>query len=57
MKEASGNLSQIADVCNVVPEDFLVFSGDDAVTLPVIALFFVAQRHFIQGLAFSGIKG
>ena len=26
-------------------------------TLPVIALFFVAQRHFIQGLAFSGIKG
>jgi len=38
VKEASGNLSQIADVCNVVPEDFLVFSGDDAVTLPVIAL-------------------
>ena len=26
-------------------------------TLPVIALFFVAQRHFIQGVAFSGIKG
>jgi 4-hydroxy-tetrahydrodipicolinate synthase len=38
VKEASGNISQIADVFNAVPEDFLVFSGDDAVTLPVIAL-------------------
>src|SRR5277367_5463320 len=38
VKEASGNLSQIADVCNAVPETFLVFSGDDAVTLPVMAL-------------------
>src|ERR1700722_6516820 len=38
VKEASGNMSQIAEVCNVVPESFLVFSGDDAVTLPVIAL-------------------
>jgi 4-hydroxy-tetrahydrodipicolinate synthase len=38
VKEASGNMSQIAEVCNVVPQDFLVFSGDDAITLPVIAL-------------------
>ena len=38
VKEASGNISQIAEVCNAVPEGFLVFSGDDAVTLPVIAL-------------------
>jgi 4-hydroxy-tetrahydrodipicolinate synthase len=38
VKEASGNISQIADVCNAVPSDFLVFSGDDAITLPVIAL-------------------
>ena len=38
VKEASGSISQIADVCNAVPENFLVFSGDDAVTLPVIAL-------------------
>jgi 4-hydroxy-tetrahydrodipicolinate synthase len=38
VKEASGNMSQIADVCNAVPEDFLVFSGDDAITLPVISL-------------------
>jgi 4-hydroxy-tetrahydrodipicolinate synthase len=38
VKEASGNISQIAEVCNAVPENFLVFSGDDAITLPVIAL-------------------
>jgi 4-hydroxy-tetrahydrodipicolinate synthase len=38
VKEASGNMSQIADVFQAVPEHFLVFSGDDAITLPVIAL-------------------
>jgi len=38
VKEASGNISQIAEVFNAVPESFLVFSGDDAVTLPVISL-------------------
>ena len=38
VKEASGNMTQIAEVCNAVPETFLVFSGDDAITLPVIAL-------------------
>ncbi len=38
VKEASGSLSQIADVLNAVPKDFLVLSGDDAVTLPVISL-------------------
>src|SRR5208337_5475813 len=38
VKEASGNMTQIAEVLNVVPETFTVLSGDDAVTLPVIAL-------------------
>jgi len=38
VKEASGNMTQIAEVCSAVPERFLVFSGDDAITLPVIAL-------------------
>jgi 4-hydroxy-tetrahydrodipicolinate synthase len=38
VKEASGNISQIAEVCNAIPEHFAVFSGDDAITLPVIAL-------------------
>jgi 4-hydroxy-tetrahydrodipicolinate synthase len=38
VKEASGNMTQVAEAINMVPETFLVFSGDDAVTLPVIAL-------------------
>jgi 4-hydroxy-tetrahydrodipicolinate synthase len=38
VKEASGSMVQIAEVVNLVPEDFLVFSGDDAITLPVISL-------------------
>lgn len=38
VKEASGNISQIAEVCATVPDDFLVFSGDDAITLAVIGL-------------------
>jgi len=38
VKEASGNISQIAEVFSAVPDSFSVFSGDDAITLPVIAL-------------------
>ena len=38
VKEASGNIGQIAEVCAAVPSGFSVFSGDDAVTLPVISL-------------------
>ncbi len=38
VKEASGNISQIAEVCGTLPEDFLVFSGDDSITLAVIGL-------------------
>jgi 4-hydroxy-tetrahydrodipicolinate synthase len=38
VKEASGNISQIAAILNQVPERFAVFSGDDAPTIPVIAL-------------------
>src|SRR5215813_6691531 len=38
VKEASGSMTQIAEALNVVPDDFIVLSGDDAVTLPVISL-------------------
>ncbi len=38
IKEASGNISQMATILNAVPEDFLVLSGDDAITLPLISL-------------------
>jgi 4-hydroxy-tetrahydrodipicolinate synthase len=38
VKEASGSMTQIAEVIHSLPASFLVFSGDDALTLPVIAL-------------------
>jgi 4-hydroxy-tetrahydrodipicolinate synthase len=38
IKEASGNISQMAAILNVVPEEFIVLSGDDAITLPLVAL-------------------
>jgi 4-hydroxy-tetrahydrodipicolinate synthase len=38
VKEASGNISQMVEVCGAVPKDFLVLSGDDALTLPLMAV-------------------
>jgi len=38
IKEASGNVSQMAAILNAVPESFTVLSGDDALTIPMIAL-------------------
>jgi 4-hydroxy-tetrahydrodipicolinate synthase len=38
VKESSGNVAQIAEIIHNAPAGFKVFSGDDAMTLPVIAL-------------------
>jgi 4-hydroxy-tetrahydrodipicolinate synthase len=38
VKEASGNLSQIMEILRARPADFRVLSGDDSLTLPMIAL-------------------
>lgn len=38
VKEASGNISQMANVIQQVPDTFAVLSGDDAITLPLAAL-------------------
>jgi 4-hydroxy-tetrahydrodipicolinate synthase len=38
VKEASGNLTQIAEICAAARRDFFVLSGDDAVTLSMIAV-------------------
>ncbi len=37
VKEASGNMEQIMDIVQHKPEGFLVISGDDALTLPIVA--------------------
>lgn len=38
VKEASGNISQMAEIIRNVPSDFVVLSGDDAITLPIMSL-------------------
>ena len=38
IKEASGNLEQIAKIISGTPDDFLVWSGNDSDTLPILAL-------------------
>jgi 4-hydroxy-tetrahydrodipicolinate synthase len=38
IKEASGSIAQMAAILNLVPDEFVVLSGDDAITLPLIAL-------------------
>lgn len=38
VKEASGNVTQMCEVVAGVPDDFIVLSGDDALTLPLMAV-------------------
>ena len=38
VKEASGNMTQMVEICRLVPSDFIVLSGDDALTLPLMAI-------------------
>jgi 4-hydroxy-tetrahydrodipicolinate synthase len=38
VKEASGNVTQMCEICASVREDFIVLSGDDALTLPLMAV-------------------
>ena len=38
VKEASGNVPQMCEIVRAVPSDFLVLSGDDALTLPLMAV-------------------
>ena len=38
VKEASGNMGQITEVCASVPDGFRVYSGDDALILPIMGV-------------------
>jgi len=38
VKEASGNLDQVAEIIERTPDDFVVYSGDDGITLPILAI-------------------
>jgi 4-hydroxy-tetrahydrodipicolinate synthase len=53
VKEASGNVTQMCEICRAVPDDFLVLSGDDALTLPVMAI----GGHGIISVASNELPG
>jgi 4-hydroxy-tetrahydrodipicolinate synthase len=38
VKEASGSLDQVSDIRRRTKEDFLIYSGDDSLTLPILAV-------------------
>ena len=38
VKEASGDMTQIAEICRTTPDNFAVLSGDDAMTLPLLSV-------------------
>ncbi len=38
MKEASGDLDQVAEIIEHTPNDFSVYSGDDGLTIPMLAI-------------------
>lgn len=38
IKEASGNVEQATEIVRITPPDFQVYSGDDALTLPILAV-------------------
>ena len=38
VKEASGSMQQMCEICRALPSDFLVLSGDDVMALPLMAV-------------------
>lgn len=38
VKESSGNLDQVSEIIRTTPDDFLVYSGDDSLTLPILSI-------------------
>jgi 4-hydroxy-tetrahydrodipicolinate synthase len=38
VKEASGNMEQVSEILRTAPKNFLVYSGDDSLTLPILSV-------------------
>jgi len=53
VKEASGDISQIGEICTRAPGRFRIFSGDDSLTLPLVAL----GGHGIISVASNEVPG
>ena len=38
VKDATGNLEQVSEERRILPDDFLIYSGDDSITLPIMSV-------------------
>ncbi|HIE11873.1 MAG TPA: 4-hydroxy-tetrahydrodipicolinate synthase [Desulfotomaculum sp.] len=38
IKEASGNMDQVSELRRILPDEFAIYSGDDALTLPILSV-------------------
>lgn len=56
-KEASGNMEQVMQIVKYKPDDFMVISGDDALTLPMMALGAVGVTSVIANAYPKGFSG
>ncbi len=51
VKEASGNISQVAEICRVVGDDFSVYSGNDDMVVPLLSLGGVGVISVVANIA------
>lgn len=51
LKEASGDISQVAEILRIVPDDFAVYSGNDDMVVPTMALGGVGYISVISNIA------
>jgi len=51
VKEASGNISQVAEIARLLPEDFFIYSGNDDQIVPLMALGGVGVISVVANIA------
>ncbi len=51
VKEASGNISQVAEIARLVPEDFFLYSGNDDMVVPLMSLGGVGVISVVANIA------
>lgn len=56
IKEASGDLNQVSEIRMLTPGDFLIYSGDDSMTLPILSIGGTGVISVASHVAGQGIK-
>ncbi|MDD5986505.1 MAG: 4-hydroxy-tetrahydrodipicolinate synthase [Eubacteriales bacterium] len=51
IKEASGSISQVAEICRVTPDDFAIYSGNDDMVVPLMSLGGVGYISVVANVA------